>query len=246
MWSSFTNDEKKLFLFLLVILCLGSILLPYVNERRKAEVFAAVSETPSKGGQNSALSSRSKPRENRARARVSSENELRLLDINAATAEELSALPSIGPARAAAIVEYRETHGVFRSTKDLMKVQGIGKGTFARIQDLITVAGVENTSASQPSQPKVIGFPAPSVTPRLVPPTAAPSGTDNFAAELIDVNSATVDQLAGLAQIGPILAERIVQYRQSHGPFRSLDELDKIPGIGKKRIELNRHRLIVH
>jgi competence protein ComEA len=43
-------------------------------------------------------------------------------------------------------------------------------------------------------------------------------------------------QLDGLPGIGPVTAQKIVEYRQAHGPFTSLDALDAIPGIGPARI----------
>ena len=48
------------------------------------------------------------------------------VDINRATAQELTSLQGIGPAKAQAIVEYRQKNGQFNSTKDLTKVKGIG------------------------------------------------------------------------------------------------------------------------
>jgi competence protein ComEA len=47
--------------------------------------------------------------------------------------------------------------------------------------------------------------------------------------------TATVEQLDGLDGIGPTLARRIVEYRQEHGGFRSIDELKEVEGIGDKR-----------
>ena len=51
----------------------------------------------------------------------------------------------------------------------------------------------------------------------------------------ISLSSATVAQLDTLDGIGPTLAQRIVQYRESHGGFRSVDELKQVEGIGEKR-----------
>lgn len=59
------------------------------------------------------------------------------VNINRATAEELDALPGIGPAKARAIIEYRETYGRFETPEQLMEVKGIGKKTFERLKDLI-------------------------------------------------------------------------------------------------------------
>ena len=59
--------------------------------------------------------------------------------LNRASAEELTALPGIGPARAEAIVTHREQHGPFATPGDLRAVSGIGEATFQRLAPLITV-----------------------------------------------------------------------------------------------------------
>ena len=48
----------------------------------------------------------------------------------------------------------------------------------------------------------------------------------------VDVNTAGVDELDTLDGIGPALAQRIIDYREEHGPFSSLEELDTLHGIG--------------
>jgi competence protein ComEA len=55
-------------------------------------------------------------------------------------------------------------------------------------------------------------------------------------ASRVSLGSATVEQLDGLDGIGPTLAKRIVDYRQSHGGFRSVDDLRGVQGIGDKRL----------
>jgi competence protein ComEA len=53
----------------------------------------------------------------------------------------------------------------------------------------------------------------------------------------LDVNRATEQDFDALPGIGPKLAERIMEYRQSVGAFHSLDELRAVKGIGKKKLE---------
>ncbi|MBQ0136094.1 MAG: helix-hairpin-helix domain-containing protein [Oscillospiraceae bacterium] len=60
------------------------------------------------------------------------------ININTATEEELETLSGIGPAKASAIVTYREEHGDFSSVNDLINVSGIGDKTLAKIIDQIT------------------------------------------------------------------------------------------------------------
>jgi len=61
-----------------------------------------------------------------------------VLNINTASAEELTALDGIGESLAAAIVEYRDANGPFSAPEDIMLVYGIGEKKFAAIRDYIT------------------------------------------------------------------------------------------------------------
>ena len=61
------------------------------------------------------------------------------VNINTASAEELSTLPGIGQSKAAAIVTYRNTNGDFKTVDDLSKVKGIGDKILEKIKPEITV-----------------------------------------------------------------------------------------------------------
>ena len=61
------------------------------------------------------------------------------ININTASESELCQIPGVGTTRAAAIVAYREAHGAFQKTEDIMKVSGIKEGTFEKIKDSIRV-----------------------------------------------------------------------------------------------------------
>ena len=60
--------------------------------------------------------------------------------------------------------------------------------------------------------------------------SAAPAGP-------VQLSVATAEQLDSLPGVGPVTAEKIVEYRTAHGAFRSVDELDEVPGIGPSRVE---------
>ena len=72
-----------------------------------------------------------------------------------------------------------------------------------------------------------------------------PSLTDNAAVELptpsggakVFINRATIEELQALPGVGPALAERIVNYRDSVGQFADLPELDNVPGVGEATLE---------
>ena len=53
---------------------------------------------------------------------------------------------------------------------------------------------------------------------------------------LLDINTATAEQLEDLMGIGPVLAQAIVDYRTEHGPFSSVDELLEVSGIGAGKL----------
>jgi competence protein ComEA len=61
------------------------------------------------------------------------------VNLNTATAEQLEALPGVGPATAQAIVSDRAAHGSFGSVDDLDRVRGIGAAKLAQLRDLVTV-----------------------------------------------------------------------------------------------------------
>ncbi len=64
--------------------------------------------------------------------------EVKKVNINQASVEEIVLLKNIGPKYAERIVQYREANGSFQSPEDLMKVKGIGAKTFELNKDMIT------------------------------------------------------------------------------------------------------------
>lgn len=82
------------------------------------------------------------------------------------------------------------------------------------------------------------------------PPTSARSATTARTATSavqfpINLNTATAAQLEALPGVGPVLAQRIIEYRQTHGRFQSVDELLEVRGIGTKRLENIRPYVVV-
>jgi len=69
-----------------------------------------------------------------------------VLNLNAATLEQLETLPGIGRKVAERILEYRTKSGGFKKVEDLMNVKGIGEKSFLKIKPLISVAKTEKAS----------------------------------------------------------------------------------------------------
>jgi competence protein ComEA len=71
------------------------------------------------------------------------------------------------------------------------------------------------------------------------PPGAAGEGSvlPGAPAGPVRLNTATLEELDTLPGVGPVTAQRILDYRDEHGPFASVDELDAVPGIGPARLE---------
>ena len=84
------------------------------------------------------------------------------------------------------------------------------------------------------------------VVPERVPPAAAAgsSGEGGTPAGRVHLNSATLEQLDALPGVGPVTAQKIVDYREAHGAFSSVDDLDAIPGIGPARLEQLRELVV--
>lgn len=61
----------------------------------------------------------------------------------------------------------------------------------------------------------------------------------------INLNTASSEQLQEVPGIGPVTAEKILKMRKSYGPFKSVDDLRAIKGIGPKRLEKMRKYLTV-
>ena len=61
----------------------------------------------------------------------------------------------------------------------------------------------------------------------------------------LNLNTATPEQLDQLDGVGPATAQKIVAYRQAHGGFRSVSELDQVPGIGEKKLAALKDRVRV-
>ena len=111
----------------------------------------------------------------------------------------------------------------------------------ARVADAVARAG----GATRKADLTLVNLAAPLADgTQVVVPVKAPSGAAAPAGGSataptgpVHLNTATLEQLDELPGVGPVTAQKILDYRQEHGAFSSLEELDAIPGIGPARIE---------
>ena len=99
----------------------------------------------------------------------------------------------------------------------------------------------EQPSAPQPAADPSASAAAPSALPSTVPSTSPSAGGSG----LINLNTATVQELDTLAGVGPVTAQRILDHRQRIGRFASVDQLLDISGIGPKTLEKLRSQVTV-
>ncbi|MEV8150303.1 helix-hairpin-helix domain-containing protein [Arthrobacter sp. NPDC080073] len=97
----------------------------------------------------------------------------------------------------------------------------------AVVQDAAKIH-VPRTGEAAPSQPAVSTGGA---------PTAGGTGAGTSASGKVNLNTATAEELDTLPKVGPILAKRIIEWRQQHGPFASVEDLDAVDGVGPKLME---------
>lgn len=141
------------------------------------------------------------------------------VDLNRASRAELRNLPGVGDKLAERIDEHRRKIGSFRSVDDLLAVPGIGPATLQKVRPLVFARSeLDAPPASATAGPKSAGK------------------KDKQLSEPIDINHASLAQLQKLPGIGPKLSQRIVDERDKR-PFKTVDELRRVYGIGPKTME---------
>ena len=148
---------------------------------------------------------------------VTEKEESLWFDLNTASAEQLMRIDGIGEVTAGDIIAYRGEHGGFSSVDELLCVKGIGEKKLSVLSEHLYV---ENAAAV-----------------RCTP--------DENSEGLVDINTASAEELCTLDGIGEVIAGRIIEYREENGPFTSVDELINVKGIGEKKLEDIRDRICV-
>jgi competence protein ComEA len=173
------------------------------------------------------------------------------LNLNTATAQDLDALPGVGPALAQRLIDYRTSHGPFKRLDDLTAVSGIGPQNLAKLKPYLVLGAIEagappvREEAAAPGKPGT-GAPLKSGAAVGSPPgSQRGSGPKQPPAKPLNPNLASQQELETLPGIGPVLAGRIIDYRLKHGSFKKIDDLKKVSGIGPKKLEKIRPYIVM-
>jgi competence protein ComEA len=161
------------------------------------------------------------------------------IDLNRADHAQLLQLPGVGDALARRIEDYRREHNGFRSVDELRRVGGIGPGLMARLRPFVCVEPYDGAGEDAGGRTTA---PAPAARQENV--SSAVSKKKVATGERIDINRATAAELQRLPRVGPKLSAGIIEARGKR-PFRSADDLRRVPGIGPKTLELLRPHVMV-
>ena len=146
-----------------------------------------------------------------------------LIDVNRADSQELQMISGIGPSIAQRIIDYRNAHGSFTKIDDLMNVKGIGKARLEQIRQQITLHGTSSYTLS----------------------TTSKRTQQTVNSGMIDVNHATLSELQRISGVGPAIAQRIIDYRKSHGSFSRVEDLLNVKGIGAAKLNQIRSQVVI-
>lgn len=253
MLSGMTRQEQKVLLLLILVITVG-MGIHYVGRRSGQHGVWVESVAPGSGEVSKATSAGgAADQAEQSRAAMSLPGAQRSyvngrLDINQATLEQLDQLPGIGPKKAQLIIDYREANKGFRAVEELLNVSSIGEKTYSGLKGYVCVG------VPQEGHPVHSTAQLPTSSASLILTGTAGEGqqkesqavfTPDASLTRININTASSEELKSLDGIGDVLAGRIMQYRQEHGPFRSPQDIMKVEGIGPVRYEANKHRIVV-
>ena len=141
------------------------------------------------------------------------------VDINTASAEILQEVLELSKKVSERIMDYRQAQGDFETSEQLaQQIKGLTDKRVQELEPYILPLGRSDTSTFQ-------GFS--SASPVLIDPMQ----------RLLDINTATLDQLQGVRGVGVSTAQRILESRETDGVFPSLQSLSRVKGIGPATVE---------
>ena len=173
------------------------------------------------------------------------QEEKALVNVNKADLQTLQTLPGIGEALAKRIIDGRP----YKTRDEFGKVKGIGEAKLKDLKDLIvfedkvvdTTVATKGTAAAVKTKTTAVDTTKTTATTKAVDTTKTAATTKavdtaTTAASTpghVDLNTADLTALEGLPGIGPVLAQKIIDAR----PFKSVDDLTRVSGIGQSKLD---------
>lgn len=243
MFTGLTKQEQRILLGLIIVIIIA-LGIQYARKHREKDVIYIDSEKTasawSKDQQGLAKESSEKYPSQAGWSRLTPGTAQKsttaqadhsgMIDLNTASIEDLTILPGIGPARAEAIINYRDSVGGFRSLEQVKKAPTIGDKTYELLKTKFYVA--PPTAVQETRSPALVQL---SSSTQLTPTP-----------ELrININTATKEELCKLEGISDKIASRIIEYRQKYGGFKRPEDIMNVDGIGEKKFLQNKHRITV-
>ena len=119
--------------------------------------------------------------------------------------------------------------GTIQTTKTIYET--VPGETVIVLKEVPATLPPRSTAPTEPTDPPSAIFDTPKET---VPKATQPKKEEvTFP---VNINTATARELEALPGIGEVIAQRIIDYRNAHGPFQSVDELINVKGIGEKKL----------
>jgi competence protein ComEA len=166
------------------------------------------------------------------------------IDLNRADRVELLQIPGVGEGLAERIIAYRRQHGGFDRVDQLTRVSGVGAATLQKLRPWLYVEAAERQVEPKEANVPVRMAIGPPAREKAMPARGGTSKKSAALDQLIDINSATGEELQKLPGIGPKLSQRILDERE-RSRFKSVDDLRRVSGIGPKTLEKLRPFVVV-
>ena len=240
------NDRKKYYVFGICVTVIVLLSLMAFNFLKEPEVAPVIS-----GGENISHTeisetNSSKTEEQTCQTAVCETYSESLVDINTADKEQLMSLNGIGDTIADRIIQYRTSGNYFYRIEEIKNVKGIGDSLFEKIKNHIIVYPEnlpikpetqlisEKAVSSVCSSASKVTSVSKSVTTEPKQITSVTETETSLEVDFpLDINSCSAEELICINGIGPIMAERIINYRIDNGGFYSAEEIMNVKGIGE-------------
>ncbi len=145
------------------------------------------------------------------------------VDLNTAPAEALVAA-GLTEKQAEAVLAYRTLIGPFKAPEELGQVKGIGKRTLEKLADKVGVGDGVTVVKAETSLTEA------DILRAGAAETLGPRGK-------VNINTASPEELASLPKFREGMARRVIEYREEHGAFKSIEEIRGVKGLGAKTFE---------